>query len=160
MTDDTYIEYLFRWENDWVFLIGDDRSRDGKELYNAIKYLADNGISYDLPCGTTELAIESTKVYYCSRPVLINGLSGDANADGELDMSDAVMIMQSLANPNKYGIKAAKGITAQGLKNADANGDGLTTNDALAIQEQLLGLSEKEVLPPDCAEPSERTPEL
>ncbi|WP_295091880.1 dockerin type I repeat-containing protein [Ruminococcus sp.] len=160
MTDDTYIEYLFRRENDWAFLIGDDRSRDGKELYNAIKYLADNGISYDLPCGTTELAIESTKVYYCSRPVLINGLSGDANADGELDMSDAVMIMQSLANPNKYGIKAAKGITAQGLKNADANGDGLTTNDALAIQEQLLGLSEKEVLPPDCAEPSERTPEL
>ena len=160
ITDDTYIEYLFRREYDWAFLIGDNRSQDGKELYNAIKYLTDNGISYDLPCGTTELAIENTKVYYCSRPVLINGISGDANADGEIDMSDAVMIMQSLANPNKYGIKAANGITAQGLKNADANGDGLTTNDALAIQEQLLGLSEKEIIPPDCAEPSERTPEL
>ena len=160
MTDDTYIEYLFRKNSDWAFLIGENRSQDGRELYNAIKYLADNGIGYELPCGSTELGIIRAEVYYCSRPVLINGISGDANADGEIDMSDAVMIMQSLANPNKYGIKAAKGITAQGLKNADANGDGLTTNDALAIQEQLLGLSEKEIIPPDCAEPSERTPEL
>lgn len=140
MTDDTYIEYLFKKDSDWAFLIGDNCSQNGKELYNAIKYLADNGIAYDLPCGSTEVGIISAEVYYCSRPVLINGLSGDANADGEIDMSDAVMIMQSLANPNKYGIKAANGITAQGLQNADTNGDGLTTNDALAIQKKLLGL--------------------
>ena len=140
MTDDTYIEFLFKRENDWAFLIGDDRSRDGKELYNAMKYLSDNGIGYELPCGSTEVGIISAEVYYCSRPVIVNGITGDANTDGEIDMSDAVMIMQSLANPDKYGIKAANGITAQGLQNGDANGDGLTTNDALAVQLKLLGL--------------------
>ena len=30
---------------------------------------------------------------------------GDANCDGTVDMSDAVLIMQALANPDKYGVK-------------------------------------------------------
>ena len=29
---------------------------------------------------------------------------GDANCDGSVDMADAVLIMQALANPNKYGL--------------------------------------------------------
>ena len=33
-----------------------------------------------------------------------DNLYGDANCDGIVDMSDAVLIMQSLANPNKYGV--------------------------------------------------------
>ncbi len=69
---------------------------------------------------------------------------GDVNCDGDLDLSDAVLIMQSLANPNKYGQNGSDShhITAQGLANADCTGnkDGVTSNDAQAIQKYLLGI--------------------
>jgi hypothetical protein len=50
--------------------------------------------------------------------------------------------MQSLANPNKYGVGGTdtNALTEQGKVNADTDGDGLTTNDALRIQEFLLGI--------------------
>ena len=67
---------------------------------------------------------------------------GDANCDGDVDMSDIVLIMQSLANPNKYGEGGteASAITAQGKANADVDiiSKGITSNDALRIQEFLL----------------------
>ena len=63
-------------------------------------------------------------------------LYGDANCDFEVNMADAVLIMQSLANPDKYEIYAI------GQLNADCsgNGDGITNKDALAIQKYKLGL--------------------
>ena len=66
---------------------------------------------------------------------------GDANGDGTVDMADAVLIMQALANPNKYGLDGtdSRHITESGLKYADADGDGLTVNDAQRIQLYLLG---------------------
>ncbi|MBR5682839.1 MAG: cellulase family glycosylhydrolase [Ruminococcus sp.] len=67
---------------------------------------------------------------------------GDANCDGTIDMGDAVLIMQALANPNKYGLKGTdkNHITDEGLKNADVEGsNGLSNNDAQAIQLYLLG---------------------
>ena len=140
LTDDTYIDYLLKNDSELVFRIGENRQDDPTEYYKAVKYLADNNIGYRIPSTITELAVLKAEVFYCNRPCLINGMEGDANADGQLDMSDAVMIMQSLANPNKYGVKAAKGITAQGIKNGDADNNGLTTNDALEVQKKLLGL--------------------
>ncbi|WP_294410836.1 glycoside hydrolase family 48 protein [uncultured Ruminococcus sp.] len=69
-------------------------------------------------------------------------LWGDANCDKDVDMSDVVLIMQNLANPNKYGLNGSddKHITEQGLANADVaeHGDGVTAGDALRIQEYLL----------------------
>ena len=69
---------------------------------------------------------------------------GDANCDGTIDMGDAVLIMQSLANPNKYGLDGtdSKHITSQGQLNGDVDEDvaGLTSNDALKIQKYLLKL--------------------
>jgi hypothetical protein len=69
-------------------------------------------------------------------------IKGDTNLDGQVDMADAVLIMQSLANPNKYGVNGTdeKHITQQGIDNGDADGNGLTNNDAQAIQKLLLGL--------------------
>ena len=66
---------------------------------------------------------------------------GDANVDGQIDMSDAVLIMQALANPNKYGIDGNdfNHISDEGWKCADADGNGLTVNDAQRIQLYLLG---------------------
>jgi hypothetical protein len=68
-------------------------------------------------------------------------VTGDANGDGTVDMSDAVLIMQALANPNKYGMNGTdpRHITKNGLKYADADGDGFTVNDAQRIQLYLLG---------------------
>ena len=71
-------------------------------------------------------------------------VTGDANGDGELDMSDIVLIMQALANPDKFGVDGydPTHITANGFKYADTNGDGLTVSDAANIQKFLLGLSD------------------
>ena len=73
-----------------------------------------------------------------------DAIKGDANCDGQVDMGDAVLIMQSLANPNKYGLNGSddKHITEQGQANADVDTEsqGITSNDALLIQEFLLGI--------------------
>ena len=61
-------------------------------------------------------------------------LKGDANHDDQVDMSDVVLVMQSLANPDKYALSEA------GKANADINGDGVTVGDAQAIQKRLLGI--------------------
>ena len=74
-------------------------------------------------------------------------LWGDANCDGNVDMSDAVLIMQVFSNPDKYGITgSAEGhITEKGRINGDVseNGNGLTNKDALAIQKFCLELIDK-----------------
>ena len=55
---------------------------------------------------------------------------GDADEDGEVNINDAVLIMQTIANPDKYSLKS------QGKINADVvdAGGGITNSDALAIQ--------------------------
>ncbi len=67
---------------------------------------------------------------------------GDANGDDKVDMSDVVLIMQALANPNKYGLNgtADSHISELGIASADVDKsiEGLTANDALRIQEYLL----------------------
>ena len=56
-------------------------------------------------------------------------------------MADAVLVMQSIGNPDKYGKGADDGLTEQGEKNADVDGaPGITNKDALAIQKYKLGL--------------------
>ncbi|MBR6243533.1 MAG: cellulase family glycosylhydrolase [Ruminococcus sp.] len=57
-------------------------------------------------------------------------LCGDANCDGTVDISDAVLIMQSQANPEKYVLSKT------GAANADCVDypKGVTPTDALAIQ--------------------------
>ncbi|MDE6036027.1 MAG: carbohydrate-binding domain-containing protein [Ruminococcus sp.] len=61
---------------------------------------------------------------------------GDANLDGNVSLADAVLIMQSLANPDGFDIKE------QGMDNADVynRGDGISAMDALSIQKICVGL--------------------
>ncbi len=74
-------------------------------------------------------------------------LAGDANCDGVVSVADAVLIMQSIANPSKFSINGNDPlhITAQGNANGDVNGNGngITNLDALAIQKYRLGLLDK-----------------
>ena len=65
---------------------------------------------------------------------LFNSVDCDANCDTAMNMSDAILIMQSIANPAKYKL------TSQGNFNADTDGDGITNSDALSIQKKLLHL--------------------
>ena len=70
-------------------------------------------------------------------------VAGDANCDSNVDMADVVLIMQFLANPDKYGLGGTddNAITSKGMTNADVDKTvaGVTTNDALMIQQYLLG---------------------
>jgi hypothetical protein len=60
--------------------------------------------------------------------------NGDANCDGDTDLADAIFIMQSMANPDKYNL------SNMGRFNGDVceTGGGITANDALSIQSGLL----------------------
>ena len=57
-------------------------------------------------------------------------LVGDANCDGEVSLTDSLLILQHVANASKHPL------SEQGKKNADCfnRGDGITAKDALAIQ--------------------------
>ncbi len=72
-------------------------------------------------------------------------LWGDANCDGFVRVGDAVLILQSIANADKYGKggTSADAITEQGLLNAnvvDNATTGVTAQDALAIQMMDAGI--------------------
>ncbi|MBQ9809127.1 MAG: glycoside hydrolase family 5 protein [Ruminococcus sp.] len=71
------------------------------------------------------------------------GLWGDADCNGEVKMNDVVLVMQSIANQDKYGLTGSDSehITADGQKLAnvvDPSNTGLTVQDALQIQKFLL----------------------
>lgn len=84
-------------------------------------------------------------------PVEEDRIWGDANCDGKVLLNDAVLIMQSLGNPDVFGENGSdtSHITAEGMKNADVydNGSGITNQDALQIQSYLLNMVE--TLEPD-----------
>jgi hypothetical protein len=110
--------------------IGCGYEKDGKPVKLATK--ATNGsVTVGKEVATTQPATEKIS-------------RGDVNCDGTVDMGDAVLIMQSLANPNKYGLSGtdSKHITEQGKLNGDVDEEvkGLTSNDALKIQKYLLKL--------------------
>ena len=85
--------------------------------------------------------IDSCEVKYLMGGAL-EAVWGDANCDNTVDMSDVVLIMQALANPNKYGLEGTEKthITEMGWRWADVDlsSKGVTANDALRIQEYLL----------------------
>ena len=74
----------------------------------------------------------------------VSTIVGDANCDGGVSLADAVIIMQSIANPSAYGSVGSNEmhITEKGMLNVDVseNGNGITNKDALAIQKFCLML--------------------
>ncbi len=65
---------------------------------------------------------------------LTNYLNGDANCDNIQSMADAASIFQAIGNPDKYSLSDL------GEFNADYACDGLTPDDAIAIQKKLAGI--------------------
>ncbi|MDO4864511.1 MAG: glycoside hydrolase family 9 protein [Ruminococcus sp.] len=70
------------------------------------------------------------KTYELERSSAPTVLWGDANLDTKVTIADAVAILQSIANKDKYALKT------EGAANADvyANGDGVTAKDAYVLQ--------------------------
>lgn len=65
-----------------------------------------------------------------------NYLKGDANCDGKVNVSDAVAVLQYIANQSKYSL------TADGIKNGDCDGSaGITGGDAIMIQKIDAGIA-------------------
>lgn len=107
----------------------------GKNCFDADEVIGYKG-------STAEAYAEANKLKFTA----LEGESlkkGDTNCDGKVELADAILILQSLANPDKYGENgsAEKPMTAQGRKNGDVDKtiEGLTGGDALKIQEFLLG---------------------
>ena len=80
-------------------------------------------------------------VYLGGAAVTDAPLYGDANCDGKVTLSDALAVLQFVANEDKYPL------TEEGQKNADCvdAGKGITAQDALAIQmvdTELIDISE------------------
>ena len=73
-------------------------------------------------------------------------LYGDATGDGQVLMNDVVLMMQAIANKDKYGVGGddENALKEENLVNADCcnPGDGLTVKDAQAVQKLLLDLIE------------------
>jgi hypothetical protein len=114
-----------------------------------------NEVGIDQPCEIVECKVSSAAATTTESSVTttttttsaVSGkyLAGDANESGEVNMADAVAIMRSQADPDNYSL------TAQGKINADVIGnDGVTNNDALAIQQYEAGIYTE--LPVEAAE--------
>ena len=106
--------------------------------------------SYDLYGGsfidTNQYGITGIQDIYhqfASYGNLASNLYGDANCDYIVNLADTVLVMQAMANPEKYGENGTDSghISTRGIDNADMDGDGITNMDALTIQRQLLGLN-------------------
>ena len=125
--------YVLHREDDHFISQSDEK---GIKLTKGLVFSADNDAFWNKLTSTSE-----------------NTVKGDANCDSDVNMSDAVIIMQSLANPAKYGVNGTDEhhITEQGKKNGDiaGNNDGITNSDALAIQKKLLGLNDENTIPVD-----------
>ena len=110
----------------------------------AEKYALDNDIMFMKIDSVEELSnLESTTDFKYPDPFYVDRLAGDTNCDGQIDLADAVLIMQALSNPNRYGLNGSdpKHITDQGVINGDVHNpqSGITSTDALWIQDYLLG---------------------
>lgn len=96
---------------------------------------------------TTTTSTTTTTTTSSSVPTGTATLRGDANCDKLINLADAVIILQSKAAPDKYGVNGSDSnhITEQGVINGDVDGgnagmggDGLTPLDALKIQKFML----------------------
>ena len=92
------------------------------------------------PSNTTTPAKQTTE---SSTTTASDTLYGDANCDGKVEIADATLILQFLTNKDEYKL------TEQGMKNADVcgNGDGVTAQDALTIQQVDAGIYKVTDLP-------------
>ena len=127
-----------KWDskNDYSYadLVSFENENDAAAITDKITLYADGKLVWGVePDGTTA----------SEEPANSDVLWGDANVDNKVPISDAVAILQSIANKNKYALKP------QGEINGDVydNGSGITGSDASVIQMLDAGIYKQSDLP-------------
>ena len=104
------------------------------------KWFAQNAAEESIPTDDIKLL----GVYIDSEVPTPDLIWGDANCDGEVRLNDAILVLQAIGNPEKYGVNGSDEthITEHGMQNADVfeYGSGLSSQDALQIQKYTLQL--------------------
>lgn len=109
----------------------------GTVLDTAGKPVEIDGSSSGTTTATTTTKTSSTTTTTSSTTTSSNDvLLGDANLDGNIAISDAVLVMQSLANADEFTLSA----DSQNAADVCNRGDGVTNKDALAIQMYMADL--------------------
>ena len=87
---------------------------------------------------TTPKATTTTTKTTTATPIKVT-VYGDANCDKNVDISDVVLLKSWVLNSKKYEV------SKQGLANSDVqgNGNGVNSNDIIAIQKFSLKLIDK-----------------
>lgn len=141
---ETYEDVEWDSSNDYSYsdLVSFADVNDAAEITDKITVYADDKLIWGVePDGTTP---EKENPEPDSTSGYDKRVWGDANCDGEVNMSDVVLIMQDYLNPKKYGVKGTSEdkITAKGELNADVenNGNGLDLKDALLVQQFSIKL--------------------
>lgn len=114
-----------------VCLIPDEGMTD-REFSEAAQMVADDlGLKYNA-------AVDQSFSQECPELDIdmLSMVDGDVNASGSLDLGDAVGIMQSIANPDKFALTPEQKF----LADVNDTGDGVTAKDAQTIQRRLLKL--------------------
>ena len=107
---------------------------------NYIVFAAENT---EVVTTTTTATTNTTTTTTTTAPQPEDIVWGDADCDGSVKMNDAVLIMQSISNADRYGIDGSENtcITEKGQRNANVFenlSSGITPKDALQIQFWLL----------------------
>lgn len=135
MNEETY-DTVWDSTNDYSYgdLVSFEDDNDAAAITDKITLYADGKLIWGVePDGTKPDDNTSSGTRY-----------GDANCDGEIRLSDAILVMQAIGNPDAYGLGGTEktSITKQGMINGDCDdpGSGLTNSDAIAIQRYILEL--------------------
>lgn len=130
---------VLMWDNfahqpsiDELDVSGFDNTKAGEYTIRPLK------MNTTIPCDETvdKISYGSFTVTVVDDENSVSTVRGDANLDRDVNISDAVCIMQFIANPDKFRF------SSQAMENADVTGDndGVTSRDALVIQKYMLKL--------------------
>ena len=122
------IETVEKYFNSYsIYTLDSDKENTlAEKLDISLKLCKETGITmnYEIP--------ETAKAEVGTGDIdVFNSMDGDANNDNVTSIADAAAIMQAIGNPDKYAL------SEQGEFNADYGCDGLTVDDAVAIQKKL-----------------------
>lgn len=141
-------KYLAGWEDEdgVIYPVGSQYMIKGAIAGKGITLSAvwvDNGSPLTTTTTTQTTTTTTTTITTSSSTNTTNVVWGDANDDGVLNISDAVMIMQALSNADEYKLSE----TAINSADISNHGDGITNSDALVIQQVISNMISVDDLP-------------
>ena len=107
-----------------------------KKYYDFFKTLIEKEVDYSLTTMLTTTINGEADSSQVSKKIYTNLEAfdyGDANCDGNVDISDVVLIKGHTINPEKYPLAAPF------LADITGDGNGVNAQDAVALQQYLLG---------------------